>query len=184
MKDCYYKHYLVPFGEYLPFGDMVYDFGITALAAKTGKDYMTGPAEVVRVLGSAGKVLPLICYEAVFPQDLRSASARADWILQITNDGWFGNLAGPYQHLAQARLRAIEQGLPLMRVANTGVTAAIDAKGRVLRSLPLNSVGHFDIAVPAAMPPTFYARTGDLPSTMLIGLGLLMLVAAQRRKTH
>lgn len=184
IKAVYDKHHLVPFGEYVPFGDLLYDFGITAFAAKAGKGYTPGHGAVVLDLGSAGKVLPLICYEAVFPQDLRSAPARADWILQITNDGWFGNLAGPYQHLAQARLRAIEQGLPLMRVANTGVTAAIDAKGRVLRSLPLNSVGHFDIAVPAAMPPTFYARTGDLPSTMLIGLGLLMLVAAQRRKTH
>jgi len=184
IRAVYDKHHLVPFGEYIPFGDLLYDFGVKAFAAKAGKGYTAGHGAAVLDLGSAGKVLPLICYEAVFPQDLRSAPTRADWILQITNDGWFGNLAGPYQHLAQARLRAIEQGLPLMRVANTGVTAAIDSKGRVLRSLPLNSVGYFDIAVPAAMPPTFYARTGDWPSTMFIALGLLMLTAAQRRKTH
>ena len=184
VSAVYDKHHLVPFGEYVPFGDVLYDFGISAFAAKAGMGYTAGHGAAVLDLGNAGKVLPLICYEAVFPQDLRAAPMRADWILQITNDGWFGNLAGPYQHLAQARLRAIEQGLPLMRVANTGVTAVIDAKGRVLQSLPLNTVGFLDADVPSVLPPTLYARTGDLPATMVTGIGLLMLAFVRRRKAH
>ncbi|MGC1489717.1 MAG: apolipoprotein N-acyltransferase, partial [Albidovulum sp.] len=175
VQSTYDKHHLVPFGEYFPFGDFLARFGITAFAARYGRGYTPGPGAVVLDLGAAGKVLPLICYEAVFPQDLNAAAERADWILQITNDGWFGTQAGPYQHLAQARLRAIEQGLPLMRVANTGVTAAIDAKGRVTQSLALGEVGWLDVAVPTALAPTLYARTGDGLATILVMLSLLAL---------
>jgi apolipoprotein N-acyltransferase len=177
----YDKWHLVPFGEYVPFGDALSTFGISAFAAREGNGYSAGPGARVLDLGSAGKVLPLICYEAVFPQDLRAAPERADWILQVTNDGWFGNVSGPYQHLAQARLRAIEQGLPLLRAANTGITAVIDAKGRMLRSLPLNTVGVIDTAVPAALAPTVYARTGDLPATILIAIGLFVFVGYRQR---
>ncbi|HEX9857639.1 MAG TPA: apolipoprotein N-acyltransferase, partial [Paracoccaceae bacterium] len=103
----YDKHHLVPFGEYIPFGDLAADlFGLTAFAAQEGNGYSAGAAAMLLDLGpELGRVLPLICYEAVFPQDLRAAPGRADWILQITNDAWFGTLTGPYQHLAQARLR-------------------------------------------------------------------------------
>lgn len=171
----YDKHHLVPFGEYIPFGDVMARFGISAFAAQAGNGYSAGLGVRVLDLGRAGMVLPLICYEAVFPQDLRAAE-RADWIVQITNDSWFGNLAGPWQHLAQARLRAIEQGLPLLRAANTGVTAVIDAKGRVLQSLPLNVEGWLDADVPPAMGATPYARSGDLPATMLLCGGILVLL--------
>jgi apolipoprotein N-acyltransferase len=183
VRRVYDKYHLVPFGEYMPFGDFLANFGITAFAARLGNGYSSGKGAAVLDLGRAGKVLPLICYEAVFPQDLFNAPERADWILQITNDAWFGNLAGPYQHLAQARLRAIEQGLPLMRVANTGITAAIDAKGRVIDSLPLNTDGWIDVSVPAALAPTFYARTGDLPATILLILGILALGAARVKRS-
>ena len=183
VRVVYDKHHLVPFGEYMPFGDQLAAIGITAFAARDGNGYTAGAGAVVLDLGPAGKILPLICYEAVFPQDLRAAPERADWILQITNDGWFGNLAGPYQHLAQAQLRAIEQGLPLMRVANTGVTAAIDAKGRVLKTLPLNTEGWMDMDVPQALSPTAYARSGDLPATMGLGGCILVLALARRKRT-
>ncbi len=175
----YDKHHLVPFGEYVPFGDQMARFGISAFAAQAGNGYSAGPGGQVLDLGRAGKVLPLICYEAVFPQDLRTAE-RADWIVQVTNDGWFGNLAGPWQHLAQARLRAIEQGLPLLRAANTGITAVIDAKGRVLQSLPLNSDGWLDADVPPSLATTAYARYGDMPATMLLGLSILVLFRRRR----
>ncbi|MDW4550818.1 apolipoprotein N-acyltransferase [Defluviimonas sp. D31] len=177
----YDKWHLVPFGEYIPYGDVMAEFGISAFAAREGNGYSPGPGAQVLDLGRAGKVLPLICYEAVFPQDLRAAPERADWVLQVTNDAWFGNVAGPYQHFAQGRLRAVEQGLPLLRAANTGVTAVIDAKGRVLDSLPLNTEGVLDAEVPAALAPTPYARTGDLPAAFLIGIGLLALAATRRR---
>jgi apolipoprotein N-acyltransferase len=107
-----------------------------------------------------GRALPLICYELIFPRHLQTAE-RPDFILQITNDAWFGNISGPYQHLAQAKLRAVEQGLGLVRAANTGITAAIDARGRVLRETPLNEAGYLDVALPGARPPTLYSKVQD-----------------------
>lgn len=177
----YDKFHLVPFGEYTPFGDFLADLGVTAFAAREGNGYTPGPGAAVIDLGPLGKVQPLICYEAVFPQDLRAAPERPDWLLQVTNDGWFGQVAGPFQHLAQARLRAVEQGLPLIRAANTGVSAVIDAKGRVLQSLPLGAVGIIDAALPTAMPATPYARWGDWPVAGLLLAAFAGLLAARRR---
>lgn len=179
VRAVYDKHHLVPFGEYMPAGDLAYGlFGIAALAAQQGAGYSPGPgARVLDLGGTLGRVLPLICYEAVFPQDLRAAPERADWILQVTNDAWFGRWTGPFQHLAQARLRAVEQGLPLIRVANTGVSAVIDARGRVLRALPLGEAGFLDAALPAALSAPPYARRGDGPLVLLLaGLGLGLAV--------
>ena len=173
----YDKHHLVPFGEYFPGGNIAATFGLTGFAARQGDGFSAGPGAVVLNLGALGRVLPLICYEAVFPQDLNAAPERPDWLVQITNDAWFGNLSGPWQHLAQARLRAVEQGLPLVRAANTGISAVIDARGRVVRSLPLNQTGYADAALPPSLPPTLYARTGDravLVLLVLLGLGLLL----------
>ncbi|MFN7598385.1 MAG: apolipoprotein N-acyltransferase, partial [Cereibacter sp.] len=127
-------------------------------------------------------VLPLICYEAIFPQGVRGAPGRADWILQITNDAWFGTLTGPFQHLAQARLRAIEQGLPLVRVANTGVSAVIDAKGRVLAAIPLGEAAFLDRALPPALAATPYARWGDGPVLALLAAFAATLAFWKGRK--
>ncbi|MBL4916268.1 apolipoprotein N-acyltransferase [Szabonella alba] len=174
LRAVYDKHHLVPFGEYVPFGDLMWDwFGIGAFASQLGGGYSAGPGPVLLDLGPRlGRALPLICYEAVFPQDLHAAPAGADWILQITNDAWFGTRTGPWQHLAQARLRAVEQGLPFLRAANTGVSAVIDARGRVVMQLELGQMGVLDTPLPPAVPGgTVYARTGDLP------LGLAMLAA-------
>ena len=165
----YDKHHLVPFGEYIPFGDLAYDWlGISAFAAQVGNGYTAGAGPMVIDLGErGGKFLPLICYEAVFPQDLR-ADARADWLLHITNDAWFGTLTGPFQHAAQARLRAIEQGLPMVRVANTGVTAVFDARGRLRADLPFGTEAHLDTVLPAPLPATPYARFGEGPLALLL----------------
>ncbi len=181
----YNKHHLVPFGEYIPFGDQAYaQFGISAFAARLGNGYAPGPGPAILDLGTRiGRVLPLICYEAVFPQDLRNAPGRADWILQITNDAWFGTLSGPYQHLAQARLRAIEQGLPLIRVANTGISAVVDARGRLLATIPLGQAAYLDTVLPPALPPTPYARYGDGPVlAVLAGLSALLMPGFRRRR--
>ena len=168
----YDKHHLVPFGEYMPFGDLLGRFGIYGLAAQAGNGYSAGSGPKLLDFGPLGTALPLICYEAVFPQDVNAAPARPDFLIQITNDAWFGKGAGPRQHLAQARMRAIEQGLPLARAANTGISAMIDPQGRVISSLPLNQSGFIDAALPAPGRPTPYSRMGDLPFAVLLLLGL------------
>jgi apolipoprotein N-acyltransferase len=171
----YDKVHLVPFGEYMPLGDLAARFGISAFAAQAGNGYSAGGTETVLDLGTLGHVQPLICYEAVFPQDLRRVAARPDWLMQVTNDAWFGTLSGPWQHFAQARLRAIELGLPLARAANTGVSAMVDAKGRVTAALGVGVQGALDADLPAALPPTVYARWGDAPILGIIVALILCL---------
>ncbi|WP_201132428.1 apolipoprotein N-acyltransferase, partial [Rhodovulum imhoffii] len=182
VSHLYDKHHLVPFGEYLPFGGVLGAIGLKGLAARDAYGYTPGPGPRLLDLGPAGRVVPLICYEAVFPEDLRAPGGRPDWVVQITNDAWFGRLTGPYQHLAQARLRAVERGLPLVRVANTGVSAVIDARGRVLDSLPLNTAGALDAGLPGALPPTPYARGGDWPAVFAFFLLFALFAAARRQK--
>ena len=173
VSALYDKHHLVPFGEYMPLGDFLANFGIYGLASNEGNGYSFGPGPPVIDLGKLGLALPLICYEGVFPQDVGAYDRRPDMLLLITNDAWFGNILGPYQHLAQARLRSAEQGLPMIRVANTGVSAMIDATGRVTTSLPLGEAGWTDTPLPPPLPPTPYARTGDWP---IAGFALFLLV--------
>lgn len=164
--QVYDKFHLVPFGEYMPFPALWRRLGIDGLAARVDGGYSAGPGPRVIDLGFA-RALPLICYEAVFPQYVRQDD-RPDLLVQLTNDAWFGANTGPYQHLAQARMRAIESGLPMVRVANTGVSAVIDAKGQIAAALPLNEAGYLDAELPGALPPTLYSRTGDLPLVVLL----------------
>lgn len=181
----YDKHHLVPFGEYVPFGDWLGQIGIHGLAANEGQGYSSGPGAQVIDLGDLGRALPLICYEGVFPQDVRSAPERPDFMLLITNDAWFGQVSGPYQHLAQARLRSAEQGLPMIRVANTGVSAMIDATGQITAEIPMGRAGWRDAPLPPPLGPTIYARTGDLAMLVLLGLLLgLSLLGNRRRAPH
>lgn len=175
----YDKHHLVPFGEFFPLGDIAARFGLRGLAADDGAGYASGPGPRVLDIPGVGLALPLICYEAVFSRDTR-VEPRPRLMLHVTNDAWFGTFAGPVQHLAQARARAIEQGLPVLRAANTGISAAIDAGGRVLDEIPLGEWGHIDAALPAALPPTLYARTGDAP--LALGLVAVLAAAALRRR--
>jgi apolipoprotein N-acyltransferase len=183
VAQLYDKHHLVPFGEYIPFGQLSRHIGLRSFAARDGYGYAAGPGPRLIDLPGIGATLPLICYEAIFPQGVRAAPARPDLLLQITNDAWFGEISGPYQHLAQARVRAVEQGLPLVRVANTGVSAVIDPAGRVLAEIPLGQAGFLDHAIPAPRPPTLYARMGDLPVLGVI-VALLAGVALRRRVSH
>jgi apolipoprotein N-acyltransferase len=124
----------------------------------------------------------LICYEAIFPSDAVSRDDRPGWIINLTNDGWFGISTGPYQHLQQARLRAIEQGLPLVRAANTGVSAVIDPLGRVVARLGLGVEGVLDATLPSAIAPTIYARLGDTPIAIILAAALLFVVRRRGAK--
>lgn len=183
VAQVYDKFHLVPFGEYLPLGAVFGRLGLRGLAAEDGNGFAAGTGPVLFDLGTAGKALPLICYEMVFPHHAASA-VRPDFILQITNDAWFGAFSGPYQHLAQARMRAIEQGLPVIRAANTGVSAIIGPQGRIVAALGLNKAGFLYGLIPKANAPTLYARTGDMPVLVLIGLVLAVLGVLRRRETH
>lgn len=167
VSDLYDKHHLVPFGEYLPYSALLSRLGLGALASVVPGDMASGPGPRLVVLPGIGRALPLICYEAVFPQDVNNAPSRPDLLLQITNDAWFGTFSGPYQHLAQARMRAIEQGLPMVRSANTGISGVIDPYGRVVDSLPLGQPGYLDVTLPLPRVPGLYARTGDWPAFLL-----------------
>ncbi|MEM6578179.1 MAG: apolipoprotein N-acyltransferase [Pseudomonadota bacterium] len=174
VSALYDKHHLVPFGEFVPFGDLMARFGIAGLAAENGQGFSAGPGPAVLDLGPLGTAAPLICYEGVFARNLFGLPERPDMILMITNDAWFGAISGPYQHLAQGRLRAVEQGLPMVRAANTGISAIIDATGRVTTSIPLGEAGFADAPLPPALPATLYSRTGDWPMLLLT---LLMMGA-------
>jgi apolipoprotein N-acyltransferase len=127
----------------------------------------------------APRALPLICYEAIFPADVVSRDDRPGWIINLTNDGWFGISTGPYQHLAQARLRVIEEGLPMVRAANTGISTVIDPIGRIVARLGLGLEGVLDAGLPAAIAPTVYARVGNIPATVIV-LAALLLVLRRR----
>ncbi|MGE0151901.1 MAG: apolipoprotein N-acyltransferase [Reyranellaceae bacterium] len=152
----YDKFHLVPLGEYLPLRDWL------PLEDTVGRgSFEAGPGPRTLSLPGLPPVSVLICYEIIFPGAVVDAKQRPQWILNVTNDGWFGVSSGPYQHLANARMRAIEEGLPLVRSANTGISAVIDAYGRTLSRLGLNRTGVIDSALPRALPPTPYARLGD-----------------------
>lgn len=179
----YDKHHLVPFGEYVPFGDWLARVGIYGFAATLGQGFSAGPGPAILDFGRAGRGLPLICYEAVFQRHARLDGDRPDFLIQITNDAWFGNISGPYQHLAQSRMRAIEQGLPMIRAANTGVSAMIDPQGRLRAMLPLGSAGYVDAPLPSAQEPTVYAKTGDSPAYLAALLLLGVAFVTQRRRT-
>jgi apolipoprotein N-acyltransferase len=174
-SQFYDKHHLVPFGEYMPFPEFFRSLGIRALAERTRAGYSRGTGPATLDLGAIGPALMLICYEAVFPQDTRTPN-RPALVIQITNDAWFGQTLGPQQHLALARMRAIELGLPVVRAANTGISAMIDPRGRVLQSLALNTAGALDAPLPQPLAPTLYSQTGDGPVTILIIVALLVLI--------
>lgn len=180
ITHVYDKHHLVPFGEYIPFAGLAERLGLMGLASG-GLGFSPGPGPALLDMGKAGRVLPLICYEAIFPSAVRRAPARPDWMLQATNDAWFGGFAGPRQHLALARIRAIEQGLSLVRVANTGISAVIDARGRIVASLPLNTAGIVDARVPPAAAPTPFARWGNGPFLAAMAVLLALLGAGRLR---
>ncbi len=167
--SAYDKVHLVPFGEYLPLRGLFDLIGVRQLIDLPG-GFAPGSRRLTLTLDNAPPVAPLICYEIIFPGEVVS-QPRPGWLLNLTNDAWYGATPGPYQHFLQARVRAVEEGLPLVRDANSGISAIVDAYGRVRQSLGLGLAGIVDGSLPPALPPTLYARFGDW-------IFLLLLVVA------
>jgi apolipoprotein N-acyltransferase len=166
--STYDKYHLVPFGEYLPLEPILGAIGLKKLTAGAG-GYTPGPGPRTIEVQGAGLFTPLICYEAIFP-GRQPPGSRPSWLLNVTNDAWYGNTSGPRQHLVQSQFRAIEQGLPLVRSANTGISAVIDGQGVIWSRLDLNENGVLDSALPAPLPPTLYSQIGDLLFWILISV--------------
>jgi apolipoprotein N-acyltransferase len=175
LLDAYDKTHLVPFGEYLPFQDILEALGIQQLTQLRG-GFASGTGLRTLTVPGAPPVGPLICYEAIFP-NFAIGSERPAWLLNVTNDGWFGLTAGPYQHLHQAQLRAVEEGLPLVRAANTGISAVFDPLGRVVASLPLGEFGIFDSPLPIAIDPPLLTRMRQIGLITAIFCAFLLLFA-------
>ncbi|MBR1362316.1 apolipoprotein N-acyltransferase [Bradyrhizobium ottawaense] len=180
----YDKLHLVPFGEFLPYQALMEKLGFEQLTRVRG-GFIPGTVRHALQVPGAPPALPLICYEAIFPGEVAGRNERPGWIVNLTNDGWFGISTGPYQHLEQSRMRAIELGLPLVRSANTGISAVIDPVGRTVASLGLGIEGILDASLPAAISPTVYARVGDVPAAMLVALAVILAVRRRvtKRKT-
>jgi apolipoprotein N-acyltransferase len=179
LTALYDKIHLVPFGEYLPLQSGLEAIGLEQLTRLRGGFAVgTSPRPLMHIPGLPPAV-PLICYEAIFPGAVVQGAERPGLMLNLTNDGWFGNTTGPRQHLHQARVRAVEEGLPLIRAANNGISAGIDPYGRVLARLDLNVRAVIDVALPAALPPPPYARFGDAAFLLLWLIGAM--AAAIRR---
>ena len=176
----YDKVHLVPFGEYLPFQALLERLGLMQLTKVQG-GFLAGDRRRALALKDAPPFLPLICYEIIFPDEAVPKAERPDWLLNVTNDGWFGNSSGPYQHFQQARVRAIEQGLPLVRAANTGISAVVDPFGRILKELPLGAEGVIDSELPQRLAPTLYLRGGDVLVKILFGFGFLVVIRRHLR---
>ncbi|WP_407167590.1 apolipoprotein N-acyltransferase [Bradyrhizobium sp. ORS 111] len=181
--SVYDKLHLVPFGEYLPFQSWMEKLGFQQLTKVVG-GFIPGTIRRLLDVPHAPPALPLICYEAIFPGSIIDRDERPGWIINVTNDGWFGLSTGPYQHLQQARLRSIEEGLPLVRAANTGISAVIDPVGRIVAQLGLGLEGVLDAGLPAAIAPTIYARIGNIPAAAIVIVALAIVLRRRflRRK--
>jgi apolipoprotein N-acyltransferase len=181
--DAYDKVRLVPFGEQLPFAELIDRLGIRPLvSAPAGFAAGSGPDTLRSADGLTG--LALVCYEAIFSGFVREGvqTNQPDYLLNVTNDAWFGSSAGPHQHFFQARLRSVETGLPLVRAANTGISAMVDSYGRVIDALEINQRGVIDVALPEALPATFYVRLGNAPFWLILALILGVSFYYQRKQ--
>ena len=169
IRATYDKAHLVPFGEYVPFRNIL---PIDAIAPGSA-GLAAGPGPLTLTLPGLAGFSPIVCYEAIFPGAVIDRAARPAWIFNVTNDAWYGRSSGPFQHFAIARTRAVEEGLPLARVANNGISGVVDPAGRVVARTRLDAIGYADVALPQPAPPTLYGKTGDWLFLAMLALGLL-----------
>ncbi len=181
IHSVYDKIHLVPFGEYLPFQDVLESLGIEQLTRLLGGFSVGKQREPLSIAGLPS-FTPLICYEAIFPDEILAGQKRPDYLLHITNDGWFGASTGPHQHLHQTKIRAIEHGLPIIRAANTGISAIIDPYGRTIASLALNRHGVVEGTIPNPIDAPPYTQLDELLFYAAMLLGLVIALIGKRYK--
>jgi len=174
------KFHLVPLGEYVPFREI---FPFINKLTPGSMNFSPGPGPRTLHLPGLPPVSPLICYEAIFPGAVTDPNDRPGILINITNDGWFGTSTGPFQHFASARFRAVEEGIPLLRAANTGISAVVDAYGRVETRSNMVVEAVIDAPVPAALPPTPFARFGSLTVLPLLLLALVPMLLRRRKSS-
>jgi apolipoprotein N-acyltransferase len=175
LEQVYDKIHLVPFGEYLPMQSLLESIGLEQLTRwRGGFSIGTVPRPLLAIPGLPS-VAGLICYEAIFPGAVVQGGERPGLLINVTNDGWFGDTTGPRQHFHQTRVRAVEEGLPIIRAANNGVSAVIDGQGRVVAMLMLNARGVVDSGIPRAIETPVYGKLGDCT---FVALALIFLVVA------
>lgn len=167
IQGFYDKSHLVPFGEYVPLRGMLPIDKIIPIPS----DFVAGKGVRTIQIPKAPPAGSLVCYEIIFSGGVVDKKNRPEWLINVTNDGWYGLSAGPYQHLGMAKMRAVEEGLPVVRSANTGISAVFDGNGRMLGSLPLGTEGVLDVALPRALQPTFYAQFG-----VIIPIGMCLFI--------
>jgi apolipoprotein N-acyltransferase len=170
VTGSYDKIHLVPFGEYLPLQDFLESLGVMQLTGVRG-GFSVGSGSRRLAVPGAPLASPLICYEIIFPDEITERGERPGWLLNVTNDAWFGTSAGPYQHFHQAQVRAIEQGLPVARAANTGISAVIDPYGRILAEIGLGEKGVLDADLPKVGPTTPFVQFGMVLEITVLLLG-------------
>lgn len=175
---AYDKVHLVPFGEYLPLQHFAEAIGLRQLTKLRG-GFTPGTTRRPIRLANTPALMALICYEIIFPGAATPEGDRPEWLLNVTNDAWFGVSPGPYQHLAQARIRAVEEGLPVVRAANTGISAVIDPYGRIRASLTLNEPGVIDSELPVAIAAPFAATIGFEIFAVLLSILAITSIAAR-----
>ena len=182
VRGVYDKQHLVPFGEYVPFRSWLPFLDIIAGPA----DFVAGTQNRPMSVPGVGQVQMLICYEVIFAGRVTDRQNRPDVMVNVTNDAWFGTTIGPWQHLYQAQMRAVEEGVPLLRAANTGISAAFDGFGRQLGSIPLGVGGYLDIPIPPVLTAPLFARFGNAVFFTLCFFlgGSAWLVHARRREVN
>jgi apolipoprotein N-acyltransferase len=179
LLSFYDKVHLVPFGEYLPFQELLESIGLEQLARLRG-GFAAGNGSRLTVAPNIPEFVSLICYEIIFPGAIRARDSAAKWMLNVTNDAWFGDSVGPLQHFHHARIRAVEEGLPLVRVANNGITAIVGPHGRISSLLPRNGALALDGGLPRASLSTVFANWGAIVVVLLMFLCLLAWVCLSR----
>ena len=177
VQNIYDKHHLVPFGEYVPLRSVLPLNKIS----EGNIDFTPGRGPATLRLPGISPFGPLICYEVIFPGEVVARGDRPDWLLNVTNDAWFGQSAGPHQHFSSARMRAVEEGLPLVRVANTGISGVVDAHGRVIATLALGFEGALNVILPPPAAPTLFSRFGNLIPGTLIWISFIFAFVTQKR---